>query len=49
MYMSVCEGYEVSWEEDTNSVTCLHTLSHSDMVDQVSCFIQLAVSLCRLT
>jgi len=34
-YTCVCEGYEVSWEEDTNTVSCLHTLCHSDMADQV--------------
>jgi len=31
----VCEGYDVSWEEDSNTVACLHTLSHADMADQV--------------
>ena len=29
------KGYDVSWEEDANSVGCLHTLCHSDMADQV--------------
>jgi len=31
----VCKGYDVSWEEDANTVVCLHTLCHSDVVDQV--------------
>jgi len=41
MYVSICicEGYEVSWEEDANTVTCLHTLCHTDVVDQVLSFI----------
>ena len=43
--MCVYEGYDVSWEEDANSVTCLHTLCHSDMVDQVSCCFLNSISL----
>jgi len=39
----VCEGYEVSWEDDANSVTCLHTLCHSDVIDQVLYYILFAL------
>jgi len=44
--MCVCEGYDVSWEDDTNSVTCLHTLCHADMADEVLCFILYALLYC---
>jgi len=42
----VCEGYDVSWGEDANSVTCLHTLHHADAADQVSSRIPRALFYC---
>lgn len=29
------DGYNVSWEEETESVTCVHTLSHAEIADQL--------------
>ena len=29
-------GYEVDWEETSNSVQCLHTLSHASLEEKVS-------------
>ena len=29
-------GYEVDWEESSNSVQCLHTLSHAALEEKVS-------------
>ena len=29
-------GYEVDWEESSNSVQCLHTLSHASLEEKVS-------------
>jgi len=33
----ICQlGYEVTWDEEKQSVACVHTLVHADRAEQVS-------------